>query len=158
MVMWIATTKTQVAEFFGVSLANLSSSWGPRGCPLEKLDHDGVEGYDLQAIAQWRLQYLASLRRPTEEEILFDSTGPDVDHWKAEWTKNRAQLAGEELCKIKGQLVDLDEIAPVLSRTGVVLSNCVRELEAKYGMDAAEIMRTPVRRATEELETLVGGD
>ena len=158
MARWIAGTQPEVAEFFGIGINTLKDSWVARGCPLNKIDVDGVAGYDLSEITRWRLKYLMAKKQPTEEEALLDAAGPDAEHWKTEWTKHRALLAGEELGKVTRTLVSIDEIAPTLRRAGVILADGIRRLEAEFGGDAADIVRTPLERMREELETLIDSD
>ena len=55
---------------------------------------------------------------------------------------------------MQGKLVDLDEIAPILRRTGTTLADAIRRLEAEYGANAADIMRTPLERMGEAVEAM----
>jgi hypothetical protein len=155
---WIAETQLEVAEFFGVATNTIKDGWVSRGCPLNKIEVDGATGYDLSEITRWRLKYLMAKKQPTEEEALLDAAGPDAEHWKTEWTRNRALLAGEELGKVTRALVSIDEIAPTLRRAGVILADGIRRLEAEFGSDAADIVRTPLERMREDLETLIDSD
>jgi len=148
-------SQTEVAEFFAVSLATLTGAWSARGCPLEKTD----AGYDLGEIARWRIQYERGKRPRTEDEALLDAiSGPGGEDWKERWLRGKALLTEEQLAEVQGKLVDLEEVAPILQRTASMLADAIRRLESEFGPEAANIMRTPLERMSEEVEDMLDRD
>lgn len=154
---WPESSQAAVAEFFGISLTALKSGWVARGCPLTPRPHGDGTAYDLSEIARWRIQYERSKKpQMSEADALMSAlTGPGGEDWKERWLRAKAILAEEQLAEVQGKLVDLDELAPMLRRTGTLLADAIRRLEAEYGFAAADIMRTPLERMSEEVEGML---
>ncbi len=148
---WRASSQAEIAEFFGVALQTLKSSWLARGCPLEKT----TGGYDLSAIAQWRMEYLASKRPKNENAALIDAiVEPGGEDWKDRWLRAKALLSESQLEELDGSLVDISEISELLSRMARLICDGIRRLESEHGADVADVMRTPLERFREELQRL----
>lgn len=159
LLKWPASSQTSVAEFFGLSVKTLSVDWVARGCPLQLRPHGDGQAYDVSEIAKWRIQYERAKKPQSENDALMDAlAGPGGEDWKERWLRGKALLTEETLAEVQGKLVDLDEIAPVMRRTATLLADAIRRLEAEYGADAADIMRTPLERVSEELEAMIDRD
>lgn len=152
---WIAKSQLEVAEFFGIALNTVKNEWRAVGCPLVSEDHDDEKGYDLSAIARWRIQHERKRKPKSEEEALIDAADGD---WKERWIRGKALLTEEELGKVQGRLVSIEEVSPLLRRLAEMLADGIRRLEAEHGRDAADIMRTPIERLSEELEGMSDSD
>ena len=151
---YVVATLGAVAAFFGVQ-EQTCRTWRLRADPMP-----GEPGeWNLSEIARWRIAAEQSKHRPrNENEALIDCiAGPGGEDWKDRWLRAKALLSEEQLAEVQGKLVDLDEIAPVLRRTGTMLADAIRRLEVEYGASAANIMRTPLERMAEEVEEMCGG-
>ena len=123
----IVETLGDVARFFGVA-EQTCRTWRLRTDPMP-----GEPGaWDLSEIARWRIAAEQSKHRPrNENEALADIIGePGGEDWKDRWLRAKALLTEEQLAEVQGQLVDLEELAPIL-------------------------MRTPLERVSEEVEAMV---
>ena len=150
----IASTLGEVAAFFGVQ-EQTCRAWRMRADPMP-----GEPGeWNLSEITHWRIQYERAKHRPRDEDqALVDCiTEPGGEDWKDRWLRAKALLSEEQLSEVRGTLVDLEEIGPIMRRTGELMADAVRRLEAEYGASAADIMRTPLERVSEEVEAMCGG-
>ncbi len=147
----IVSTLGEVAAFFGVQ-EQTCPAWRMRADPLP--GEPGV--WDLAEITRWRIAAEQIKHRPrNENEALVDIIGePGGEDWKDRWLRAKALLTEEQLAEVRGKLADLDEIAPLLRRTTTLLADAIPQLEAEYGASAADIMRTPLERMSEEVEAL----
>ena len=153
---WPASSQAAVAEFLGISVKTLQTDWVARGCPLQLRPHGDGQAYDLSEIARWRIQYERAKKPHTEAEALMSAlTGPGGEDWKDRWLRAKALLTEEQLSEVRGTLVELEEISPIMRRTGEMISDAIRRLEAEYGLGAADIIRTPLERMSEEVEAMV---
>ena len=151
---YVASTLGEVAAFFGVR-EQTCRAWRMRADPLP-----GKPGeWNLAEITHWRIQYeRAKHRSRDEDQALVDCiTEPGGEDWKDRWLRAKALLSEEQLSEVRGTLVDLEEIGPIMRRTGEMISDAIRRLEAEYGSGAADIMRTPLERMNEEVEAMCGG-
>jgi hypothetical protein len=151
---YVVETLRAVAAFFGVQ-EQTCRAWRVRADPMP-----GDPGaWDLSQIARWRIAAEQRKRPRNEEAALLDIIGePGSEDWKERWLRGKALLTEEQLAEVQGRLVDLDEIGPILRRMGALMFDAIRRLEAEYGPDAADIMRTPLERVQEEVESLCGGE
>ncbi len=149
----IVSTLGEVAEFFGVQ-EQTCRAWRMRADPMPR--EPGV--WDLAEITRWRIATERSKHRPrNENDALIDCiTEPGGEDWKNRWLRAKALLTEEQLAEVQGRLVDLEEIGPIMRRTGDLLADAIRRLEAEYGAGAADIMRTPLERMSEEVEAMCG--
>ncbi len=148
---YVVPTLGAVAEFFGVQ-EQTCRTWRLRADPMP-----GQPGeWNLSEIARWRIAAEQSKHRPrTENDAILDIIGsPGSEDWKDRWLRAKALLCEEQLAEVQGRLVDLDEIAPIMRRAGTLLADAIRRLEAEFGSDAADIMRTPLERMSEEVEAM----
>ena len=150
----IVSTLGEVAAFFGVQ-EQTCRAWRMRADPMP--GEPGV--WDLAEITRWRIAAERSKHRPrNEDQALVDCiTDPGGEDWKDRWLRAKALLTEEQLAEVRGKLVDLDEIAPLLRRTATLLADAIPQLEAEYGASAADIMRTPLERMSEAVEEMCGG-
>jgi phage terminase Nu1 subunit (DNA packaging protein) len=148
---WGAKSQGDVARFFGVGLQTVSQSWVAAGCPLVKTG----SLYDLQAITQWKLAHERKRRPKSEDELLLDNADQD---WKDRWVRGKALLTEEQLAQVRGDLVEIGEITPRLRMMAEVIRDGIRRLEAEYGPDAADVIRTPLERLQEEVKALSDSD
>ncbi len=147
-VEWGAKTQPEVARFFGIALNTLTSAWVANGCPLDKID----EVYDLSAIAQWKIKHEQKRRPKTEDEALLDADiGGD---WKERWVRSKALIGELQLQVQHGDLVAVEDVWPRLQLMAEVIRAGLNKLEAEYGRQAADIVRTPLERMQEELEAM----
>lgn len=149
---FIVETLRDVATFFGVQEQTIRT-WRLRSDPMP-----GEPGaWNLSEIARWRITAEQSKRRPrNENEALADViTDPGGGVWKDRWLRAKALLSEEQLSEVQGTLVDLEEIAPIIRRMGSMMADAIRRLDAEYGASAADIMRTPLERMSEEVEEMV---
>ena len=151
---YVASTLGEVAAFFGVQ-EQTCRAWRMRADPLP--GEPGV--WDLAEITRWRIAAERNKHRSrNENDALIDCiTEPGGEDWKDRWLRAKALLSEEQLAEVQGQLVDLEEIGPIMRRTGELMADAVRRLEAEYGAGAADIMRTPLERVSEEVEAMCGG-
>ncbi len=147
----IVSTLGDVAEFFGVQ-EQTCRTWRLRADPMP--GHPGE--WNLSEIVRWRIAAEQNKHRPRNEtDALIDCiVEPGGEDWKERWLRGKALLTEETLAEVQGRLVDLDEIAPIMRRAGTLLADAIRRLEAEYGSDAADIMRTPLERMSEEVEAM----
>lgn len=147
----VVSTLSEVATFFGVEEQTVRG-WRVRSDPMP-----GIPGvWNLSDIAQWRIKGEKSRKPLATDQALIET--PGAEDWKDRWVQYRAQLAAEELGKVKGQLVSIEELTPQLRRTAEVIRDGIRRLEAEFGSDAADIIRTPLERMSEEVEGMVDRD
>ena len=147
---FVVGTLGTVAAFFGVQEQTVRS-WRMRTSPMP-----GEPGaWDLSVIARWRIEQERSKKPQTEDELLIESADQD---WKDRWIRGKALLTEEELGKVQGRLVSIEEVSPLLRRLAEMLSDGIRRLETEHGRDAADIMRTPIERLSEELEGMSDSD
>ena len=152
---WLAASQAEVAFFFGIGSNTLKTDWKAVGCPLIPYDDGETRGYDLAAITQWRIQHERKKKPRSEDEMLLESADQD---WKDRWIRGKALLTEEELGKVQGRLVSIEEVSPLLRRLAEMLADGIRRLETEHGRDAADIMRTPIERLSEELEGMSDSD
>lgn len=91
---YIVPTKTEVAEFFGVTDAAIRK-WIDDGMPTEQKG-----GFDLSKVADWRYKGLMQK---------FDDLNSQ-DRWSDEYRKNKALLEEIKLKEKQGQLISRQEI------------------------------------------------
>ena len=148
----VVQTLGEVAAFFGVQ-EQTCRTWRLRAAPMP-----GEPGeWNLSEIALWRIAAEQSKHRPRNEDAaLLDLIGePGGEDWKDRWVRAKALLSEGQLAEVQGNLVDLEEIAPLLRRAGSLIGDGIRRLEAEYGQAAGDIMRTPLERFAEAVEAMV---
>ncbi len=144
---WTAETLQEVALFCGVAEATVRA-WRISSPPMP-----GEPGrWHLPSITQWRLDREKRRKPMTEDEAMLEI--PGNEDWKERWVRSKALIGELQLQVQHGDLVAVEDVWPRLQLMAEVIRAGLNKLEAEYGRQAADIVRTPLERMQEELEAM----